>query len=1185
MLISSLAVSLAACGGGSSSSGSNNNSDGNQGDASQLTFIAPNIVPALSGNSSTGYVVVKNSTSSNITGIRYTLGNIIGDANKIALDPVSSANCAKVAANSNCTIKLVVPANTLAGSFNVSASNKNLLGRISDKISSNKKSLDTNLPTNPTIGVGQVLYTTTTGANGVTLYYYNTVVAGVPAILVTGVVSSNQVGNLNNVVLVDGNNNPLPNQQVISGNLGAGATNLGLGSTFSILLPVPSASGATQTIKVKTEQVTADGTVSNSQISTNSSTLTTTTGVGIANMLPQAVYLTAANPEQQITFSNTGDAAAQLQSLIASNPNIEVVFTPSNLSPNGVSSATLRLKNSAVPAASSSITLNYNNGVTDKSQSASVDQNVVPGPTPGPSPTPTPTPNPKPVIVAGLTATLASNNFNVTTVNHTTIESMTITNTGNTTENTFVATLPSNFSLVDNAGSATDCKVVSGAIDASQTLAPSTNCSVNVKYDSTTVGSGTDTINIAYKYNGTTPAPSPATAAVNWQVTQSTANLVVTGSVPQPYVFATTLVDGDGERYSNFFTIQNTGDDEASSITSVVNSTTAAGLFTADNDGASPVCGATLAAGSSCQLGVQFGPIPDNESAGAKDGSLVVSYKQYSTATTIESMTQNVQGQVANSGSAIFNAPASGTATGFSNNSWANLTIGQDVTTGLITYTITNTGGDAATNFIVTLPAAPTGWSSIATTCPTSTGTNLEINDGCDVIIEPDTSGGNIAATNFTLTLTWSDQANPNGESQNLQIATPAVTVIPKAALITAESAGATGFNNNNWNNLSISQNATSGLITYTISNDGNAPATNFVVTLPALPTGWESINTTCPTATGSNLAINATCNVTLGPDTSAAGTIAESNFTLGLAWSDPANLSGTTQSRTLVTPAVNVLFLNLPYGITLNAAGTYAFIVNSGSDTVASCAVNESSLVNCTNSGATLLTSPSGITLSSDGTYAYINDSTKVVKCNVSGGTLSGCVNSGATGLFGASSIAFNPAGTYAFITEEYSPGGDITQCSVSSGNLSSCASSGVTGLNTPSSIILNSAGTYAFFTNYYGNTTTQCSVSGGTLSDCTDSGVTGLNRPTVITLNPAGTYAFISNFSGNTVTSCNVNESSFSSCANSGANLLQLPRGIALNPSGTYAFITNYNNTVTACSVSNGVLSNCAETGSVLP
>lgn len=320
-----------------------------------------------------------------------------------------------------------------------------------------------------------------------------------------------------------------------------------------------------------------------------------------------------------------------------------------------------------------------------------MDQNVVPGPDPVLVPPPGPTP------VAGLTAALVSNNFNVTTANHTTTESMTITNTGNTTENNFVVTLPNNnFSLVDNAGTAPNCKVTAGKIDLSQRLESSTNCVVTVKYDNSTITTGSGNISVAYKYNNGTAAPTPATAAVNWNVTQSSANLSITGNVANPYIFPKTLSDGSGESSTYLFTITNSGDAQATNISSVVNSTTLAGLFTANNTGAAPAaCGATLDAGASCQLGVQFGPIPDNTSAGTKNGDLTISYQGYAGASTSSTITQNVQGQVATSGSAVFNAPTSGSATGFSDNIWEKLAITQNVTTGVITYTLTNTGADA----------------------------------------------------------------------------------------------------------------------------------------------------------------------------------------------------------------------------------------------------------------------------------------------------------------------------------------------------------------------------------------------------------------------------------------------------------------------------------------------------------
>ena len=1144
ILTSGLVVSLAACSGGGSNS--SDGSGGSQGDASKLTFVAPNIVPSLPV-ASTSYLVVNNPTESLITGVQYKLGAIVGDASKITLDSTSAANCAKIAANSSCSIKLITPAYTTAGSFNVSASNNaTLLNNLATKANGRNKSLAANLPTTPTIGVEQVLYTTTTGANGVTLYYFNTVVAGVPMIMVTGVVNSNEVGNLNTVTLIGPDNTPIPGQQVISGNMGAGAPSLTMGSTFNILLPAPTGANATQTIKVRTEQIASNGTVSNTQISTNSSTLTTTTGVAIVDMLPSSIYLTESNPSQQITFSNTGDVAAQLQSLVSSNSNIEVVFSSTSVAPGGKATATLRLKDPSVPAASSSITLSYNNGKADVEQSSSVDQNVVPGPNPTPTPTPTPTP------VAGLTATLANNNFNVTTVKHTTFESMTITNTGNTTESNFVVTMPNNnFSLVDNAGSANDCKVTSGAIDLTQALESSTSCVVTVKYDNNTVTSGSGNISITYNYGTGTPAPSAATAAVNWRVTQSTANLSITGDVANPYIYPTTLSDGSGESNTMIFTIKNTGEVAATGISSVVNSTTLAGLFASNNTASTPACSDTLAPDTTCQIGVQFGPIPDNTAAGTKNGDLTISYKESDGATTDSTIVQNLQGQVATSGSAVFNAPQTGTASGFTDNTWASLSINQNTTNGVITYTLTNTGADAATNFIVTLPSAPTGWTNIATTCPTTTGTNLAPQASCNVTLKANTAtAGTIAATNFTLGLAWSDQDSPSGDTQNMQIDTPAVTVValpPAAEFQTPTTGTATGFSNNTWSSLTIDQNVFTGTITYTLTNTGTGAATDLIVTLPPAPTGWESMSTTCPTTTGTNLAPQDSCNITLKPNTETAGTITATDFSLSLGWSDQANPDGTNQLISINTPAVTVnpyFAFNGPVGIVLNRAGTYAFIINSNNSKVTQCSVNDGTLNNCANSNATGLNFPTGIALNPAGTQAFITNlgSDTVTQCSVNDGTLSKCANSGATGLSVSNGITLNPAGNYAFITYY----------------------------------------NYDFFSDIEYSSIIQCSVNNGTLSNCVNSGATGLSNPTGITLNPAGTYAFITNNNNSSVTQCSVNNGTLGNCADSGATGLSQPFGIALNPTGTYAFITNrYVNTVTQCSVNDGMLSNCAQTG----
>jgi hypothetical protein len=178
---------------------------------------------------------------------------------------------------------------------------------------------------------------------------------------------------------------------------------------------------------------------------------------------------------------------------------------------------------------------------------------------------------------------------------------------------------------------------------------------------------------------------------------------------------------------------------------------------------------------------VQFGPIPDNTASGAQTGNLTINYLSYTGAST-SSLVANISGQVANSGGAIFSAPTSGVPGAGYSGTWPNLSIAQNTTSGAnaaIIYTITNTGTDAATNFIVTLPSVPANWEGLRTTCPTVTGTNLAANASCTVTAIPDTSTATtISSTSMTLGLAWSDQNSPTGESQNIQLGLPEVTVV-----------------------------------------------------------------------------------------------------------------------------------------------------------------------------------------------------------------------------------------------------------------------------------------------------------------------------------------------------------------------------------------------------------------------
>ncbi|AUR51874.1 DUF1566 domain-containing protein [Aquella oligotrophica] len=365
-------VILAAC-------NTNIGSSSNDGNINSLAVIAPKTIYSKPGEIGSAYVVINNSTTVNHNQLEYSLGNLIGGGNGASIESTSAKNCASVAAHSQCNIKLTISDEAMAGSlrFNI-INNDSLINKISE---SNILS--------PTIGVEQAAYNSLNGADGITLSYYQTVITGTPYILVSGLVASANAGNFNKIVLVNENGVELPNQILI------GDISNKQGSTFNILLPVPLVSNITQAIRVQTQQF-INGNTTIESTATTSTTLATKENLGIAELLPTAIYLTESNPDQIITIVNIGDTSLQLEQIASSNDNFEILFTPSALAAKKTTIATFKLKNKTVPPTTGKITVTYDNGQNQTSTSGVVDQNINPtgpSPTPAPSPTPVPTPS------------------------------------------------------------------------------------------------------------------------------------------------------------------------------------------------------------------------------------------------------------------------------------------------------------------------------------------------------------------------------------------------------------------------------------------------------------------------------------------------------------------------------------------------------------------------------------------------------------------------------------------------------------------------------------------------------------------------------------------------------------------------------------------------------------------------
>lgn len=692
-LLCSTLLGLISC---SNSGGNASGGSGSNGDVNTLQIITPRTIYSNPTVANTGYVVINNPSNTAVKNLHYSLNNIIGGAQGTVIDPSSAANCSVIESYGQCNLKITVPIGAVAGSLDISLNNDNsLLG----KLSKSAQSVVT-----PAMGIQQSAYNNLSGADGITLNYSHTVISGTPYILVAGLVASANAGNFNNVVLVDSNNTPIPNQQLIAG---AGAYTQG--KTFSILLPVPAGDNLTQVIKVQTQLITPETKARKKNLSstevvstaTTSSTLTTASDIGIVEMLPSAVYLNQNNPEQSVTFSNTGSVTAELQSLVASNPNIEVIFSSGGLSSGGTTTAILKLKDPTQSASSGEIVLTYYNGQKEVTITAAADQNVNPTPTPSPTPTPTPVP------AAGLTTILnPDDDFFVTTANDTASRQLTITNTGNTNENNFVLTLPNNFTISDGSNPATKCTVTQPATISNTLTANGGNCTVTVTYTNSTVTSqAAGSISIAYDYNNGIAA-TPVAVGVNYKVTQSTANLSLSPSTMNyasiPNNATSTSAAG------SLFTLSNSGEVAASNLTFNITGANS-GLFSVIAGGSCLSGGTLEASPATCTIATQFGPAANDVTTGAKIASFAVSYTPYTGGATQSSNTATLNGSVTAAPSATYTSAITGASFIDGDGSSIDQYIGYINTNYTLDVTYTNDSVIDASGF-TTSYTPPAGW-------------------------------------------------------------------------------------------------------------------------------------------------------------------------------------------------------------------------------------------------------------------------------------------------------------------------------------------------------------------------------------------------------------------------------------------------------------------------------------------
>ncbi len=891
----SAAVLVAACSGGGSVTNAGGGSNNNTGSLDNLSMVAPSAYPA--GMAASVPVVVTNNGSESINNLSYSIDSASNTTDgTITIQAASASSCRVIAAKASCTLMAEIAATPAShpGSFSVTTSQGAAKSGVRTSLSS------TTLAVNVNVGLVQMPTNTSSGADGLTLYYPSAVVgneSGATQLIITAVVTSANAGSFNTINLVDANGNPL-SYTILSGNSGTGMSNLPYGSIVSFLVTVPNGGSQVQFAAQTQQNAEVVSTASNSNTVgvTNPAVPT-----GIMQVSPNYFDLTPTNESQTITLNNNGNGPISNLSFSLTSPLTELSNSCGSTLAAGSSCQYVVKFNKDIPkAGTSGVTISYNDGTAIQSSTATVNYTGV---------------DP----IAGLTITSNNPNFDFTTRTKTPTQTslVTLTNSGNSSESGFSFNSVSHFS--------TNTTDVTNPCLASTVLEVGSSCNINLVYTNSTLTSPT-TADVQVNYNyGQDSRSTYSTIKVTYQTLQS---MAILGLAPKPVTFANILNNGVDSNLQQL-TLTNTGDDTPSGISSTLTGSDAV-LFNTN------VCAAVFAAGgSSCNI--TFGAANSGVAAGSKTATFTVNYTPYTGASTTSNTSTTLNGQVvtAQSANIVLSNP---TPSGFANDgaaAGATYQVQQNAASPTLSYTITNSGPVAATDFYISggvgIVWSYSGCGDVNNKITLDSGGTCTLTFTLSTTV---TGSRNLALAG--LTMHWVDEDSPTGQTQLMSGTVNANVYVPASIAITTNPAS----------NISV---APGGSFTLSAQLTGGYDVQAQTITAATTASGVSFSNNSCALNSQNSYGCTITANVDSSATPSSGNTVTLSNTTTPSMAPTPSSVSfaiaqsggtialpQTGQTPTLpVNPALvgmdGYTFIGVPWAYVTSGATTPAtrFTVN----------------------------------------------------------------------------------------------------------------------------------------------------------------------------------------------------------------------------------------------------------------
>ncbi len=292
----------------------------------------------------------------------------------------------------------------------------------------------------------------------------------------------------------------------------------------------------------------------------------------------------------------------------------------------------------------------------------------------------------------------------------------------------------------------------------------------------------------------------------------------------------------------------------------------------------------------------------------------------------------------------------------------------------------------------------------------------------------------------------------------------------------------------------------------------------------------------------------------------------------------------------------------NGPYSVTVDPSGRFAYVANSGDDTVSAYTINRSTGALRVVAGSPFAAGigPYSVTVDPSGRFVYVaNEVGNVSAYTISNST--GALRAVAGSPFAAAgeltvSVTVDPSGRFAYVLSECDNYGVCDQGNVtaytinsSTGALRAVAGSPFFARNNPVSVTVDPSGRYAYVANTC-DSPVDCSagnVSAYTINSSTGallavSGspfAAGNNTPRSMTVDPLGRFAYVANecvtssdCSVGAVTAYTINSSTGALRAVAGSSFQtgNYPSSMTLDTTGRFAYVTNIlDNTVSAYTI----------------